>query len=168
MIKKSKLIVITLILLLIGVVFFTFVQLSYPIRIDGVSTSTKEDGKKEIVFQFYNLGLKRITIKEVTLNHRKQPKELALGISYDTEHLVQSGIDNPMIKFMKVDAAPIKPKLNKKEITDAFNRKENTPIYYGIKMEFEKEPIKSMTVKYKYFGFLVTKKYDLELWNLEN
>ncbi|WNB90967.1 hypothetical protein [Bacillus sp. NEB1478] len=165
---KSKLIVISLILLIIGAVFLSFVQLSNPIRIDGVSTSTKEDGKKTVIFQIHNIGLKRITIKEVTLNHSKQPKELALGISYDTGHLLQSGIDNPMIKFMKVDSAPIIPKLNKKEITDAINRKENTPIYYGIKVESYKEPIKSMTVKYKYFGFLVTKKYNLESWNLEN
>lgn len=166
--KKSKLIVISLIPLLTGVVFFTFVQLSNPIRIDGVSTSTKEDGKKEIVFQIYNKGLKRITIKEVTLNNGKQPKELALGISYDTGHLVQIGTDDPMIKFMKVDAAPIKPNLNNKEISEAIKRKENTPIYYGIKVEFHNEPIKSMTVKYKYFGFSVTKKYNLELWNIEN
>ena len=108
-----------MILLLTGVVFFTFVQLSNPIRIDGVSTSTKKDEKKAVVFQIYNIGLNRITIKEVTLNHRRQPKEIALGISYDTGHLVQSGIDNPMIKFMKIDAAPINPKLNKKEITEA-------------------------------------------------
>ena len=166
--KKSIIIVFSSILLLAVVVFFAFVQLSNPIRIDEVSTNTKEDGKKEVVFQIYNKGLKRITIKEVTLNHRKQPKELALGISYDNSQLVQSGFDNPMIKFMEVDAEPINPKLNPKEITEAINRKENTPIYYGIKVEFYQEPIKSMTVKYKYFGFLVTKKYNLELWNLEN
>jgi hypothetical protein len=165
--NKSKLIVISLILLLTVVVFFTFVQLSNPIRIVGVSSSDKEEGKKEVVFQIYNIGLKSITIKEVTLNHRKHPKELALGISYDTGHLVQSGIDNPMIKFMKINAAPINPKLNSKEITEAIKRKEMTPIYYGIKVEFYNDPIKSMTVKYKYFGFPVTKKYNLELWNLE-
>ena len=165
---KSKLVLIILILIFIGVAFFAFVKLSNPIRIDGVSTNKIQDGKEAVVFQIYNKGLKSITIKEVTLNHRKQPNELALGISYDTGKLVQSDTDNPMIKFMKIDAAPINPKLNKKEITKAINRKEKTPIYYGIRVVFYKEPIKSMSVKYNYFGFQVTKKYNLELWNLEN
>ncbi|MFP5116001.1 hypothetical protein ACSU64_27200 [Bacillaceae bacterium C204] len=165
--KKSIIIVFSSILFLAGVGFFKFVQLSNPIRIDGISTYTKEDGKEEVVIQIYNNGLKRITIKEVTLNHRKHPKELALGVSY-SGHLVQSGTDDPMIKFMKIDAAPIYPKLNPKEMTEAINRKENTPIYYGIKVEFYKGPIKSMTVKYKYFGFLVTKKYNLESWYINN
>lgn len=171
--KKKSIIIIVFssILLLTGVAFFSFfrfVHLSNPIEIDGVSWDTRTEGKKEIVYHIRNKGLTSITIKEVTLNHGKQPKELALGISY-SGHLVQPGTDDPMIKFMKIDAAPINPMLNSKEITEAINRKENTPFYYGIKVEFYQEPIKSMTVKYMYFGFLATKKYNLEeLWSVEN
>jgi hypothetical protein len=157
-----------LILLFTGVLFYSFIQISNPIRIDGVSTSMIDEGKKEVVFQIDNIGLKRIKIKEVTLNHMKQPEELALGISYDSGHLVQSGTDDPMIQFMKIDAASVNPKLNKKEINEAINRKEKTPINYGIKVVYDKEPIKSLTIKYLYFGFQVTKKYDQELWDLEN
>ncbi|GGI11657.1 hypothetical protein [Gottfriedia solisilvae] len=171
--KKSIIIIVfTSFLLLAGVVFYTFVQYSNPIQIDGGSWTT--EGKKEIVYQFYNKGLRRITIKEVTVNHGKKPNGLALGISYGGR-LVQPVTDDPddqwgRIKFVKIDAVPVYPRLNPNEINEAIHRKDNTLIYYGIKMEY-KEPIQSITVKYTYFGLPVTKKIKLEswgFWNVEN
>lgn len=159
--------VFALILLLSGVVFYTFVQYSNPIQIDGGSWTT--EGKKEIVYQFYNKGLTSITIKEVTVNNGKKPIALALGISY-SGRLVQPvtgdpRLDDPRTKFMKIDAVPIYPRLNPNEINAAIHRKDNIPIYYGIKMAY-KEPIESITVKYTYFGLPVTKKINLESWGL--
>lgn len=154
-------------LILSGLVFITFVQLSNPILIDGVSISTKEEGKNDVVFQIYNKGFKSIRIKEVTLNNKKQPKELALGISYVSQ-LVQSGTDNPFIKFMKIDSELIEPRLTIKEMREAIKSKGMTPIHYGIRVEYYEEPIESMTIKYQYFGFPVTKKYSLESWNIGN
>lgn len=135
--KKKSIIIIVFssILLLAGVAFFSFfrfVHLSNPIEIDGVSWDTRTEGKKEIVYHIRNKGLTSITIKEVTLNHGKQPKELALGISY-SGHLVQPGTDDPMIKFMKIDAAPINPKLNPKEWTEAIHSKEKNQLILELK-----------------------------------
>ncbi|SFA87719.1 MULTISPECIES: hypothetical protein [unclassified Bacillus (in: firmicutes)] len=163
---KKKLSIISLILIFSVLVFITFAKFSNPICIDGVSISIKEDGKNDVVFHIYNKGLKSVTIEEFTLNNKNHPKGLALGISYDTQQLVQSGTNNPLIKFMKIDSELIEPRLTNQEMKEAIKRKEMTPIHYGIRVEYDEEPIESMTIKYQYFGFAVTKKYSLERWNL--
>ncbi|WP_165347212.1 hypothetical protein, partial [Gottfriedia acidiceleris] len=114
--KKKTIIIIVFssILLLAGVVFYTFVQYSNPIQIDGISTNTKVEGKKEVVFQIFNKGLRQITIKEVTVNHGKKPNGLALGISY-SGLLVQPVTGDPRTKFMKIGAVPVYPRLNPNE-----------------------------------------------------
>lgn len=163
------------ILLLVGVAFFSFYRLVYasnPIEIEGYSWNTMTEGKTVIVLQFHNKGRKDITLKDITFNQGKKPKELALGISYSGQ-LVQPAtgdprMDDPRTKFMNIDAAPIHPRLSPNEINEAIKRKDNTPIYYGIKVEFYQEPIKSMTIKYTYFGVLVTKKINLEFWEIKN
>ncbi|HYK72260.1 MAG TPA: hypothetical protein VEV44_03865 [Pseudoneobacillus sp.] len=167
MLIKLKMIIRSLSLFITGAVFFIFVQLSNPLQIDGVSTTTYEEGKEELVFHIYNQGIKRIKIKEVAINSNKLPKEVSLGVSYDGQ-LVKGGTDNPFIKFMRIDSEFIEPRLSQEEFKAAIKRRDMTPIHYGIRVEFYGEVIKKITIKYKYFGFPVKKTFLLERWNLGN
>ncbi|WP_078548599.1 hypothetical protein [Litchfieldia alkalitelluris] len=148
--------------------FVAFIQFSNPLKMDGIFTTTNENGKIDIVFEVSNEGFNRIKLREVTINNNKTPDSLELGISYDTGHLVQSGLDHPLIRFTEIDEKYIFPSLSPQESMKAIERKEMTPIHYGIKVEFHDELMESMTIKYYYFGFPVTKKYSLERWDIIN
>ena len=149
------------IFLLIGG-FISFIYFSNPISINGIFTNYKDQGLKEIVFNIENMGIKELTLKEVTINHNKTPKELALGISYDTLQVVQSGTDSQNIKFMDLNKENIYPKIPSEKVIEIINRNEMTPISYGIRVEFYEENIETLNVKYKYFGFPVTKKISVK------
>ena len=146
--------------------FLLFVFLSNPLVINGASTYTDGEGRQEIVFQFDNEGYRNITILDVTINS-SQPSSVALGVSYDTGQHVQSGVDNPLILFMEVDAEAIRPRLNKEQIDDALRKKEMTPIHYGILVTNAGEWLEGMTITYSYFGVHVRKKVDLRRWTVD-
>jgi hypothetical protein len=143
------------------------IYLSNPIIINGISEYHK-DGRKEIVLETINKGISSIRIQEVRVNGNNKPKRIYLGISYDTNQMVQYGLNDPLIQFVALDKEDIIPELTIDETLKAIKRKEKTPIKYGIRIEFCEEAIHNVTVKYKYFGFVIRKKIPLEKWNIDN
>jgi hypothetical protein len=140
-------------------VFLGFIYLSNPIVINGSSTYEDMNENKEIVFHFDNEGINKVLIKEVLINN--QVGKVDLGISYDTSHIVQSGTDNESIKFVDLGEEFVNPRLSSDQVLDALNKKENTPIHYGIRIRNYKEPIEFISIKYKYFGLPVSKEINV-------
>ncbi|WP_339254107.1 hypothetical protein NSQ43_06645 [Sporosarcina sp. FSL W8-0480] len=134
-----------------------FIYISNPMVIDG-SHSTHEDvsGEKDIVIHFYNKGISRLLVKEVLINKHGN-SIVELGVSYDTSQIVQCGTDNKLIVFGELNSEYVNPRIPSEEIPSMINKKENTPIHYGIRIKDYEEPIESITITYKYLGFPVTK-----------
>jgi hypothetical protein len=141
------------------VVFLGLIYFSNPIVINGSSTYEDMNGNKEIVFHLDNEGINKVLIKEVLINN--QVGKVDLGISYDTSHIVQSGTDNESIKFVDLGEEFVNPRLSSDQVIDAINKKENTPIQYGIRIKDFKEPIETITIKYKYFGLPISKEINV-------
>ncbi|MDW0118357.1 hypothetical protein QTL97_15605 [Sporosarcina thermotolerans] len=160
---KKLTLVTSIILFGLLVVFLGFIYISNPIVMNG-SYSTYEDmsGEKDIVIHFYNEGISRVLLKEVLINKRVNSK-VELGVSYDTLQIVQSGTDNNLIVFGELDKEYVDPKITSEEILGIINKKEMTPIHYGIRIKDYEEPIESITIKYKYLGFPVTKEIKLNI-----
>ncbi|MDN4608563.1 hypothetical protein [Sporosarcina highlanderae] len=147
--------------ILFGIIaaFLGFIYLSNPIVLNG-SNSTVENpgGDKDIVIHFHNEGISRVQLKEVLINKRVN-NEVELGISYDTSQIVQSGTDNKLIVFGELDSEYVNPQIPSEEIVGIINRKEMTPIHYGLRIKDYGEPIESITIKYRYLGFPVSKEF---------
>lgn len=154
----KKLALVTSIILLGTIAgFFGFIYLSNPIVLNG-SNSTVEDvsGDKDIVIHFFNEGISRLQLKEVLINKRVSNK-VELGVSYDSSQIVQSGTDNKLIVFGELDKEYVNPRIPSEEIPGVINKNEMTPIHYGIRIKDYEESIESLTIKYTYLGFHVSK-----------
>ncbi|ALC91730.1 hypothetical protein AM500_19545 [Bacillus sp. FJAT-18017] len=156
---KKSLTVLSIMLTGTLVVFLGLIYFSNPITINGSSTYEDMNGNKEIVFHLDNEGISKVLIKEVLINN--QVGKVDLGISYDTSHIVQSGTDNESIKFVDFGEEFVNPRLSSDQVIDALNKKENTPIQYGIRIKNFKQPIEFITIKYKYFGLPVSKEINV-------
>ncbi|MFC5602778.1 hypothetical protein [Sporosarcina koreensis] len=155
---KKRISITSIILLGTFVIFLGFIYLSNPIVLNG-SSSTYEDinGEKDIIIHFYNEGIGRVLLKEVLINNQVDNTKVELGISYDTSQLVQSGTDNKLIMFGELDKEYVNSRIPSEEILSIINKKEMTPIHYGIRIKDYEKPIESITIKYKYLGFPVSK-----------
>ncbi|WP_043932926.1 hypothetical protein [Bacillus sp. EB01] len=156
---KKSFTVLSIILTGTLVAFLGFIYLSNPIVINGSSTYEDTNENIEIVFHLDNEGINKVLIKEVRINN--QVGKVDLGISYDTSDIVQSGTDNESIKFVDLGEEFVNPRLSSDQVIDALNKKENTPIQYGIRIKNFKEPIEFITIKYKYFGLPVSKEINV-------
>ena len=154
---KNRLTVLSFFLIATILVFLGFVYLSKPIVLDGSSTYEDMNGNKDSVIHFYNEGISKVLLKEVLINNQAGTKEVELGVSYDTSQIVQSGTDNKLIMFGELDKEYVNPRIPSGEILGIINKKEMTPIHYGIRIMDYDEPIESITIKYKYLGFPVYK-----------
>lgn len=155
----KKLRVLSLIVLVsVTIGFLCFIYLSNPIVLNG-NNSTYEDknGYHDIVFDIYNQGISKVLIKEVLINEQDSSTKVDLGISYDTLQYVQSESDNKLIIFVALDEAYVNLKIPSDQVVDVINKREMTPIHYGIRIKNYKDPIKTITIKYKYLGLPVSK-----------
>ena len=160
---KKRLPVISILLIGTIVVFLGFVYFSKPIVLDGSSTYEDMIGNKDIVIHLYNEGISKVLLKKVLINNKAGTKKVELGVSYDTSQNVQSGTDNKLIMFGELEKEYVNPRIPSGEILGIINKKEMTPINYGIRIMDYDEPIESITIKYKYLGFPVTKKITFKM-----
>ena len=146
-----------IVLVCLSLGFLGFIYLSNPIVINGTSIYKDANGNDEIVFDVNNEGINKLRIKEVLINNQPNNQLIDLGISYDTLQIVQSNTDNELIKFYALDEKSVLPQKTSDEVAAALTQKEMTPLHYGIRVNNFKEPIESITIKYKYFGLSVSK-----------
>ncbi|OCA84402.1 hypothetical protein A8F94_17020 [Bacillus sp. FJAT-27225] len=158
---KKLLTVVSIILTGTIVLFLGFIYLSNPIVLNGSSTYEDPNGSRDIVFHLYNEGISKVSIKKVLINNQVDNKKVDLGISYDTPQIVQSGTRNEMIKFFELGDVFVNPRIQSNQVKDALNKKEMTPIHYGIRIKNFTEPIESITIKYKYLGLPITKEINV-------
>lgn len=132
---------------------------SDPLVSDGLS-SYQIGQERGVVLQISNEGYGNIKLLSVEVNGQTPPTPVSLGIAYDTGQFVQVLPDpHPHIRFMDLQASPIYPKPSPEEMKEALNKQENTPIHYGIRIIYDEEqPIRSVTIRYKYLGFTKTAK----------
>jgi hypothetical protein len=168
--SKNKFIISICVLIFIGlVVATTWYRITDPLTNDGLQEiSYQGGGQKEYVIELSNEGYGKIDILSVKINGDDTPDTTQLGVSYDSAAMVQvlpnSG---PAIKFMDVKASSIYPKLSLNEFHVALEKKVHTPMQYGLRIRYEKQPIESVTIEYKYIGF--TKAKTITRWfNDEN
>ncbi|KRF13669.1 hypothetical protein [Paenibacillus sp. Soil787] len=156
---KNKFIISMFVLILIGMVVVTsWYRHTDPLIDDGLQeVSYQGGGQKEYVIQFRNEGYGKIDIISVKTNG-ETPATVQLGVSYDSAALVQVLPDSDQaIKFMDIRAASIYPKLSVKEFHEALEKKVHTPIHYGLRIRYDKQPIERVTIRYKYLGFTKVK-----------
>lgn len=144
--------------------FIGFIYQSNPITLYGSSIYKDSNGNNEIVFDFYNEGILKVKIKEVLIPNQSSNQLVDLGISYDNSHAVQSNTDNELIKFYPFGEKFVLTKKSRDEIADAHERKQMTPMSYGIRVNNFKEPMEYITIKYTYFGIPVSK--DIQVTHL--
>lgn len=72
----------------------------------------------------------------------------------------------PATQFMDLTASSIYPELSGDKAQAALQRKEHTPMQYGLRLHYENQPIQSITIKYKYLGFKKMK--NITRWFIAN
>lgn len=158
--RKNKFIISICVLIFIGlVVVTTWYRITDPLTNDGVfEISYHGGGQKEYVIELSNEGYGKIDIQSVKINGEDTPDTTQLGVSYDSTAMVQVlPYSDPAIKFMDVKASSIYPKLTVKESHEALVKKVHTPMQYGLRIRYAKQPIESVTIEYKYLGFTKVK-----------
>ncbi|OME86284.1 hypothetical protein BK120_10030 [Paenibacillus sp. FSL A5-0031] len=134
-------------------------RITDPLVNNGLQRINNHDGKvEEYVVELSNEGFQKIDIKKVSVNGEDRSDDVQLGISYDSTHMVQvlPSLD-PATQFMELSASSIYPALSRGEIQAALERKEHTPMQYGLRIRYEHQPIQNVTITYKYLGFTKTK-----------
>ena len=157
--KLRNIIVILLGCIVLG--FVSFIYLSDPLVYYGNSTYEEPSGYKDIVFEIKNEGISKVLIKEVLVNNQPGDEIIELGISHDTFQIVQSETGNEQIKFYPLGEMEVITKIPKDQAYKLFHQKKMTPFHYGIRVKNYNEPIKTLTIKYEYFGFPVTKEVNV-------
>lgn len=137
-----------------------YIYWSEPLKFNGSSTRSYEDGREEIVFDLTNTSRTGITIHKVKLNG-KLHEEAMLGMSIDTGQLVQSGTDNKGIQFFPLSEYVIRPRIPGDQVTEVIKKQEGTPIHYGILVERDEETIEQLTLTYSFYGFRITRTYHI-------
>ena len=141
--------------------FIGFIYLSNPLVYYGNSTYEEPSGYKDIVFEIKNEGISAVLIKEVLVNNQPGDEIIELGISHDTFQIVQSETENEQIKFYPLGEMEIITTIPNDQAFKLLREKKMTPFHHGIRVKNYHEPIKTLTIKYKYFGFLVTKELNV-------
>lgn len=151
------------VLTIIGLVSATtWYQVTDPLTNDGLQ---QVNYQKEFVLELSNVGYGKIDILSVMINGDNTPDMVQLGVTYDSGAMVQVLPDpNPAIKFIDIHASSIYPKLSLKEFHAALEKKVQTPMQYGLRIRYEKQPIQSVTIRYKYLGFKKVKTITKWLW----
>lgn len=142
---KNSLLILFILLLLFIVTAATTFRINPPLSITGITYDESNDRYR--VLSIVNNGIGKITLKQIFINENESPVTAQLGISRSRHLVLGADIENdPMITFYDIDKIKIEPYLltEKKAIVQ--------PFHYGIIIRHDK-PIKSVTVKYLYFGF---------------
>lgn len=160
--NKKRIIKGSCLILILGLFISSYIwyRTSEPLMIDGLSETKSPDGKhEEYVIELVNEGYGNIDILDVKINGEDASDLVQLGITYDSGQMVQILPDpHPEIKFMNINASAIFPKLTQKEFYAALEKKVHTPMQYGLRIFNKNKPINSVTIRYKYLGFIKTKK----------
>ncbi|WP_261304351.1 hypothetical protein [Paenibacillus andongensis] len=148
------------VLTIIGLVSATtWYQITDPLTNEGLQQVNYQDvGQKEYVLELSNVGNGKIDILSVMINGDNTPDTVQLGVTYDSAAMVQVlSNPDPALKFTDIHASSIYPKLSLKEFHAALEKKVQTPMQYGLRFRYEKQPIQSVTIRYKYLGFTKVK-----------
>ncbi|SDX05341.1 hypothetical protein [Paenibacillus sp. CF384] len=167
---KSLLVTLVSALIIIGVISVSiWYYRADPLVDDGVTTYTDIDGNYHVyTIMLINKSRTDINIQSVTVNGKMKPDLVQLGISYNTGHQVQfmGEKTDPATTFMDVHNQSIRPQLSSQKIRTIIENKANsnqkTPIYYGIAIRFDQQPLEEVTIRYTYLG--LTKEKHITRW----
>ncbi|RAP77225.1 hypothetical protein [Paenibacillus montanisoli] len=139
-------------------------QRADPLIYNGITIYTDPGGKNKVyTIEIGNRSGTEIKLQHVTVNDRKKPDLVQLGITYNSSHLVQfmGNQTDPATKIMDLQDAPIHPQLSAKKIRAVLasnvNSNKSTPIHYGIVVRYDQEPLQEVTIRYDYLGFTKVK-----------
>ncbi|UVI32891.1 hypothetical protein [Paenibacillus spongiae] len=158
--KKNKRILafIGLFAIVVFVAGFSYVYLSDPLRVDGVTNYDNE--RKKLLLSVVNEGKGSLHLKKVQVNGSAEPQQAELGMSYSMQ-LVLGGIEgSPQAAFVGLDEEPITPARKAKDVRDIIDSKMAKPIHYGIRIVNDTN-MNDVTITYRYFGITKTKRIDI-------
>ncbi|WP_168118635.1 hypothetical protein [Paenibacillus sp. HB172176] len=157
------------VVLVLGVIAaILWYQRADPLLNNGLTTFSSPEGKKIYTIELVNASDSDIDIRSISVNGGKQPDFAKLGITYDSEQTVQYFGDqtDPATEIMELHEAAIEPQLSREEKQAVFasnaTSKQHTPIHYGVVVQYDKEPIREVTIRYTYLGF--TKEKRITNW----
>lgn len=155
--------------ILVMIAAIIWYQRADPLLDNGLTVYTDPVGNYKVyTIEVVNRSESIIDIQSVTVNGKKMPDHVQLGITYDSGHLVQFLGDqtDPATKLMDLDDASIQPQLSKQEIRTVLaskvNSNKSTPIHYGIVVRYDEEPLQEVTIRYTYLG--LTKEKRVTKW----
>lgn len=173
---KNKSLLVTLVsaFIVIGVIGVSiWYNQTDPLMDDGLTTYTDPvDQHKVYTIMLINKSSTDIDIQSVTVNGKMKPDFVQLGITYNSDHMVQYVGEEtfPATKFMDLHTESIHPKLSDQKVRTIFENKaksnQRTPIHYGIAVRFDQHPLKKVTIRYKYLG--LTKEKHITITNTLN
>ncbi|MBP3962813.1 hypothetical protein [Paenibacillus lignilyticus] len=161
LLKISRIVpIIGALIILVIVAGTIWYQRAEPLMNTGFTVFTDAVSKdKYYTIEVVNKSQTNIDIQSVTVNGKQVPDSAQLGITYDSNHLVQFAGDqtDPATKVMDLHDASIAPQLFGEEVHAVLTGKESsghrTPIHYGIIIKFSEEAIQEVTIRYRYLGF---------------
>lgn len=122
----------------------------------GLSTYIGPDGKVEYVIGLANAGFADVTLLDAWIDDGRRPDQLQLGVTFDSFHGVQAGLDHPAIQFMPLDAMPIRRQLSHEAVSEAIrNGDGKVPTFYGLRFAWQGE-IERVTIRYRVLGVVRT------------
>jgi hypothetical protein len=148
--KKTVISVGLFILIGLAISVTVWYRMTDPLVNNGLQRINNEDGQvEEYVVELSNEGYQKIDIMNVKVNGEDRSDVVQLGISYDSGHtvLVLSSPD-PATQFMDLSASSIYPALSQEEFHAALEKKEHTPMQYGLRIRYENQPIQNVTITY--------------------
>ncbi|TLS50786.1 hypothetical protein FE782_19000 [Paenibacillus antri] len=140
-------------------------QRSEPLIDNGLTIYEDPDGNGKVyTLEIVNGSNSDIDIQSVTVNGGTVPDRIQLGITYDSNRLVQflGEQTDPATTLMGLHDASIQPQLSAEEIRTIVARKTNsekrTPIHYGLVVRYDQGAVQEMTIRYTYLGFAKVKR----------
>lgn len=140
-------------------------QRSDPLIDNGLTVYTDPEGNGKVyTLEVINRSRSDIDIQSVTVNGGTAPDQIQLGITYDSNRLVQffGEQTDPATKLMGLHDASIRPHRSAEEIRTILARNANsekrTPIHYGIVVRYDEGAVQEMTIRYTYLGFTKVKR----------
>lgn len=145
--------VMLLVIIILAIGFFAFAHLSNPIVLEETSSSNRSN---DVVLHLYNEGLSKVQLTDVLINN--QPSNLLVDLGVLVQ-FVQS--QNEVNTYFDLGQGLVIPRVTTESILDVIDQTELAPMQYGIRIKNFKEPIESITIKYKYLGLTISKEIKI-------
>ncbi len=167
MFKKSRIFIVVIVMLLVGILLYF--KINPPLDIRGIGSNAEQAGNVTsdkgnpfvIVAQPENNGFVNIRLKEVLINSNEKPIKAELGVGRSNHMvMVTQALGNieedEEISFHEISEYPIRPltKVQNEQVDS------DTIKHYGIAV-FHYEKINNLIIKYSYLGIPFEKEIDI-------